>query len=813
MALDSAQATVAVLGLPDMVAELKPLDGSRLYSPGAPILLQGEIKNLGGPNPTNPFAVSYYARALSQSPPTPIPIATFSVSLPDSSSSSNVPSAAWTPVDSGAYLICMKADADSIVNEFDETNNAICDTIRIGIGSIKVMVERVTAHDTAGFRTMPAPKFPHPIFSYITVTDQNNYPISGLADSLDFIGPGERTDGGALLESIWQPLLEYHQENRSIPSSPNIYTATPLPKITEVTAEKSTGISVALLLDESGSMSGSYQDARAAVKVFVRSMSLYDQAAVIKFGSQVIIQQALTNDTTAIINAIDSRFLDGGTALYDAIYQGVAVVTKASGRKAVLVYTDGHDGSSTSSLEEVIAYAKAEGVPVYTLGFGGANRDVLQQIAEQTGGLFEYVEDPSQGADFYIFLSRLWKSYYVLAHATTDPTEDGTWRVVDVSVNYLGFAASDTGLYRAPLADLVLECAPPHDRQTRFDATETYSLTVKNNSKIPLPASQLHVKLDTLNRATVLDSLVLDGERKLTKRWQIPQLKPDSAFSDTFTVVIRPHNEPGVYGYFARAWVEPIAGENDTTNNRCEWKTTVAGEAKLSLGSINLTATKISFAETLAYSVSYKNEGNISARDVTLTLKLPDATTYLNGTAGNATGRIINFAYSDGTALGQLGDLPPGFEGEVTIKLRVFNREDLLDKYRGQTSIDLVFSATASSRNADSVSQSRTDALAIPKFAEAFYLSHNLFRPEQDNTVELYIDVTDNTAVRFKIYNVAGELVRSFPPQQVRIGGRASALWDGRNGRGDFVGSGLYFIFAKVDYKRERPSRRLVVVR
>jgi flagellar hook assembly protein FlgD len=73
--------------------------------------------------------------------------------------------------------------------------------------------------------------------------------------------------------------------------------------------------------------------------------------------------------------------------------------------------------------------------------------------------------------------------------------------------------------------------------------------------------------------------------------------------------------------------------------------------------------------------------------------------------------------------------------------------------------------------------------------------------------------VIDNTAVRFKIYNLAGELVRSFPPQPARIGGRVSALWDGRNDRGDYVGSGLYFVFAEVDYKRERPSRRLVVVR
>lgn len=359
--------------------------------------------------------------------------------------------------------------------------------------------------------------------------------------------------------------------------------------------------------------------------------------------------------------------------------------------------------------------------------------------------------------------------------------------------------------------DLMVDASPENIRLTCFDTPEEYRVTVRNASDVLMRNIKLQMSLSLIGNTSGsrIDIANVSG---LDTTCMIDSLTAHGIAACVINVKIAAHDDPGTYGFMMKACADVIANESDTTNNCREWRTTVTSEVRLSMTPIDLTPTPFKFADTLTYTFQYKNEStcNFVVRDATLKLTIPEAAIFLSATVKTPTGQI---ELMPDTSIA-LGDLRPGFnEGEATIKLRVFNREDLLDKYRGQASINLVFEATASSRNAGSVSQSRTDALPIPPFAEAFYLSHNLFRPELDNAVELYIDVTDNTAVRFKIYNLAGELVRSFPPQQVRIGGRVSALWDGRNDRGDYVGSGLYFVFAEVDYKRERPSRRLVVVR
>lgn len=111
------------------------------------------------------------------------------------------------------------------------------------------------------------------------------------------------------------------------------------------------------------------------------------------------------------------------------------------------------------------------------------------------------------------------------------------------------------------------------------------------------------------------------------------------------------------------------------------------------------------------------------------------------------------------------------------------------------------------------LSKSRSDRLPVPQLVEGFFLTRNKFQPETHGEVEIHFDVIKDANVGFKIYNLAGELVRSFAPRAGVVGSRVREIWDGRNDTGMFVASGLYFIFAEADYKSERPYRKLIVVR
>jgi hypothetical protein len=209
--------------------------------------------------------------------------------------------------------------------------------------------------------------------------------------------------------------------------------------------------------------------------------------------------------------------------------------------------------------------------------------------------------------------------------------------------------------------------------------------------------------------------------------------------------------------------------------------------------------------QALVYSFTYGNFGTFAATNATLDLKMPQATAEWTDAAGTP--------LSSPTRL-ELGDLAPGFQAPMTVRMKIIKREDLLRSFGGGTAVELKFEATLAATNAPApLSKSRSDQLLVPQLVEGFFLTRNKFQPETHGDVEIHFDVVKDANVGFKIYNLAGELVRSFAPRAGAVGSRIREIWNGRNDTGELVASGLYFIFAEADYKSERPYRKLIVVR
>jgi hypothetical protein len=86
----------------------------------------------------------------------------------------------------------------------------------------------------------------------------------------------------------------------------------------------------------------------------------------------------------------------GSTAFYDGTITGIDALTGAlNPRKIVVSMTDGRENASSATLPTVIATAKAQNVPVFTVAFGDATEvdEVdMQAIADQTGGQYRRVE-------------------------------------------------------------------------------------------------------------------------------------------------------------------------------------------------------------------------------------------------------------------------------------------------------------------------------------------------------------------------------------------------------------------------------------
>jgi len=205
------------------------------------------------------------------------------------------------------------------------------------------------------------------------------------------------------------------------------------------------GIAVALVIDRSGSMSGSkIADAKQAASDFVALLNSQDQAAVISFSSSVRVDQGFTYDKTALTTAVNGISATGGTNVYDGLYEALQECGTVSGVRVVVVFTDGDTGGDTHTKTEVLDLSAAIGVPIYTIGLGGdAETALLQEIANATGGTYTFAPQASDLLDIYNGITTQSRDQYLLTYSTHNPVFNNTTRTVSVTVT--DFGDSDQG--------------------------------------------------------------------------------------------------------------------------------------------------------------------------------------------------------------------------------------------------------------------------------------------------------------------------------------------------------------------------------
>ncbi len=319
------------------------------------------------------------------------------------------------------YPLCLSAQSDP---------NFIMDQ-----QGLIINVNNIATHGEISLRDLTA-NFPYPIMATISVVDNNGVIVTGLADTLRWLKPNDVAENGLPINQIWQPVLEYHEEDRSFPPDPNLYHQLPETQLTEVRWTELVQTSTMLVMDVSSSMREEIDEAKAGACLYVDLMRSVDRGGVVQFSGTVDLFQDMTADATLLKEIINSAILKENTAVYDGILAAIRGIKTELGRRTVIVYTDGGDNSSNSTPEAVIDSAQAYNLPIYSIALGNATEDlVLQQIADSTGGIFFKAATEEEMEEIYRKLSVLMQNYYVMAYASPDPFFNNKWRLVDVKVN------------------------------------------------------------------------------------------------------------------------------------------------------------------------------------------------------------------------------------------------------------------------------------------------------------------------------------------------------------------------------------------
>jgi VWFA-related protein len=197
-------------------------------------------------------------------------------------------------------------------------------------------------------------------------------------------------------------------------------------------------LSVVLVLDASGSMHKNMHFLQEAADEFVGKLEEVDKTLVVDFNEAVRGSKDFTGDPQRLEEFIDALEGWGGTSLYDAIQYSLEKVKDQPGRKALIVFTDGDDTTSTLSEGQVLDYARGVEATIYSVGFRGEGglfarspRGFLRKIASETGGSFFFPEKVGDLIKIFSGIADELHNHYLLAY-TPKRAPDGTWRSIEV---------------------------------------------------------------------------------------------------------------------------------------------------------------------------------------------------------------------------------------------------------------------------------------------------------------------------------------------------------------------------------------------
>jgi Ca-activated chloride channel family protein len=205
-------------------------------------------------------------------------------------------------------------------------------------------------------------------------------------------------------------------------------------------ASENVPLELLVAIDISGSMTPAMPKLKMAVKEFLSSVPPENQVTLLGFNDSIFTLTRKATDQSERAKAVDRLAPWGSTALYDVILRGVEMLGRQTGRKALVVFTDGEDQGSHATLNDVERRLQTSDTTLYMIGQGrGVTLESLKRIMERlvspTGGRALFTDSVDElHAAFGDLLDEL-SNQYLLGYTSTNDKRDDAWRKIRVDVD------------------------------------------------------------------------------------------------------------------------------------------------------------------------------------------------------------------------------------------------------------------------------------------------------------------------------------------------------------------------------------------
>jgi Ca-activated chloride channel family protein len=151
------------------------------------------------------------------------------------------------------------------------------------------------------------------------------------------------------------------------------------------------GANIFILFDTSNYMYRGFVYAQDAISDFVRSMDSASQIAFYSYSRDLSRATILTADRYRVVNGVRSTVAGDDAALYNSLLMTVKDAAVLTGRKAIVVFSNGPDNASSVPPEDVAELAQDTGTIIYIVSTRLAQDDpvsaaAFERVSRATGG-------------------------------------------------------------------------------------------------------------------------------------------------------------------------------------------------------------------------------------------------------------------------------------------------------------------------------------------------------------------------------------------------------------------------------------------
>jgi VWFA-related protein len=206
-----------------------------------------------------------------------------------------------------------------------------------------------------------------------------------------------------------------------------------------------TSVRLAMLFDNSGSLDMAREFEKQAARHFFRQvMRASDEAAIYSIASESYLAQPLTSDVQLLERTIESFGKpEGSTSLFDAIIEAAAYLRPYTGRRVLVIVSDGVETTSRSDFETTMQRVLAYDCQIFIVQTGlydGANLRALaaerrmEQLSGQTGGAVYIPHSTIELNEAFQQIAADLAHQYVLSYYPGDERRDGRFHNIDLRI-------------------------------------------------------------------------------------------------------------------------------------------------------------------------------------------------------------------------------------------------------------------------------------------------------------------------------------------------------------------------------------------